>query len=77
MCEIVAGKNYETVSSRAKGEKSQIVCIKHRNGQTPTKIAAHLENKNIIVSPRGERVRIAPHFFNNWEDIERLAENLP
>ncbi len=77
LCELLGGKNYETVSSRAKGEKSQIVCIKHRNGQTPTEIAAHLENKNIIVSPRGERVRVAPHFFNNREDIERLLENLP
>ncbi|MCA1624478.1 MAG: aminotransferase class V-fold PLP-dependent enzyme [Acidobacteria bacterium] len=77
LCELLAGKNYETISSRAKGEKSQIVCIKHCDGQMPTEIAALLENKNIIISPRGERVRVAPHFFNNWEDIERLAENLP
>ena len=77
LCELLAGKDYEIVSSRAKGEKSQIVCIKHKNNLTPTEIAARLENENIIVSPRGDRVRIAPHFFNNREDIERLAENLP
>ena len=77
LCELLAGKNYEIVSSRAGGEKSQIVCIQNNDGLTPIEIAKHLENERIIVSPRGERVRIAPHFFNNRVDIERLAENLP
>jgi len=77
LCELLAGKNYEIVSSRANGEKSQIVCIKNNDGLTAVDIANHLQKQNIIVSPRGERVRIAPHFFNNREDIERLAENLP
>ncbi|CAN5669482.1 aminotransferase class V-fold PLP-dependent enzyme [soil metagenome] len=77
LCELLAGKNYEIVSSRANGEKSQIVCIKNNNGLTSIDIANHLQKENIIVSPRGERIRIAPHFFNNREDIERLAENLP
>lgn len=77
LCELLAGKNYEIVSSREKGEKSQIVCIKHRNGLTSNEIAAHLQNKNIIVSPRGDRIRIAPHFFNNREEIETLVSELP
>lgn len=77
LCELLAGKNYEIVSSRARGEKSQIVCIKNNDGLTSIEIAKHLEKENIIVSPRGERVRIAPHFFNNREDIERSVENLP
>jgi selenocysteine lyase/cysteine desulfurase len=72
LCELLAGKNYEIVSSRAPGEKSQIVCIKNNDGFTPIEIAKHLETENIIVSPRGSRVRVAPHFFNNREDIERL-----
>ena len=76
LCELIAGKNYEIISSRARGEKSQIVCIKHRGGLTSNEIAKHLESNRIIVSPRGSRVRIAPHFFNNREDIERLAANL-
>ncbi|MGI8788766.1 MAG: aminotransferase class V-fold PLP-dependent enzyme [Pyrinomonadaceae bacterium] len=77
LCELVAGKNYEIVSSRARGEKSQIVCVKNNDGLTPNEIAKKLETENIIVSPRGDRIRIAPHFFNNQKDIERLAENLP
>jgi len=77
LCELLAEKNYEVVSSRAKDEKSQIVCVKHRGGLEPSEIAKRLERENIIVSPRGDRIRIAPHFFNNREDIERLAETLP
>lgn len=77
LCELLAGKNYEIVSSREKGEKSQIVCIKSLNGLTPNEIAGNLEKENIIVSPRGSRIRIAPHFFNNREDIEKLIEALP
>jgi len=77
LCELVAGKNYEIVSSRARGEKSQIVCIRNNNGLLPAEIAKHLEKEKIIVSPRGDRIRVAPHFFNNRADIERLSQHLP
>lgn len=77
LCELLAGKDYEITSSRRKNEKSQIVCIKHRSGLTSVEIAKRLENEKIIVSPRGDRIRIAPHFFNNQEDVERLIEFLP
>lgn len=76
-CEILSNLYYEVVSSREDGEKSQIVCIRHRSGLTPVEIARHLEERNIIVSPRNDRLRIAPHFFNNYTDIERLVEHLP
>lgn len=77
LCEIVPSNKYEIVSSREKGEKSQIVCLKHRAGTAPAEIAAALEKENIIVSPRTDRIRIAPHFFNNQADIEKLVDNLP
>jgi selenocysteine lyase/cysteine desulfurase len=77
LCELLAGKNYEIISSRAEGEKSQIVCIKHNGGLTSAELAKHLENEKVVVSPRGDRLRIAPHFFNNQTDIERLIETLP
>jgi selenocysteine lyase/cysteine desulfurase len=77
LCELLAGKNYEIVSSRAKGEKSQIVCVRNLDGLTSNDVAERLQNENIIVSPRGDRIRIAPHFFNNREDVERLIAALP
>ncbi len=76
LCELLAGRNYEIVSSRAPDEKSPIVCIRNNDGVAPNEIAGHLERENIIVAPRGDGIRVAPHFFNNRADIERLAENL-
>jgi selenocysteine lyase/cysteine desulfurase len=76
LCDGLRGKDYEIVSSREKGEKSQIVCIKSTAGKTPNEIAERLQAENIIISPRGDRVRIAPHFYNNRADIERLLEAL-
>jgi selenocysteine lyase/cysteine desulfurase len=77
LCELLAGKKYEVISSRSPGEKSAIVCIRHLDGLTSNDIASQLQNENIIISPRGDRVRIAPHFYNNREDIERLVAALP
>jgi len=77
LCDSLADKNYEILSSRLPGEKSPIVCIKHLGGLNCNDIAAKLQKENIIVSPRGDRLRIAPHFYNNETDIERLVESLP
>ena len=76
LCDSLAGKDYEIVSSRAPGEKSAIVCIKHSTMES-NEVAKRLEEANVVVSPRGDRVRIAPHFFNDSSDIERLIEALP
>jgi len=77
LCDGLAGKDYDIVSSRRPDEKSAIVCIKHKNGLSCNEIAERLEKENIIVSPRGDRLRIAPHFYNNQEDVERLLAALP
>jgi selenocysteine lyase/cysteine desulfurase len=77
LCDGLQGKNYEIVSSRTPGEKSQIVCLKHRGGLNANEIYHGLEAKKIVVSAREGRVRIAPHLFNNMEDIDRLIEALP
>jgi selenocysteine lyase/cysteine desulfurase len=77
LCEMLAGKEYEIISSRAPGERSAIVCIKHRGGIHCNEIAKTLQAESIVVSPRNDRLRIAPHFYNNLEDIERLVEHLP
>lgn len=76
LCDSLSGKDYEIVSSRAPGERSAIVCIKHSTMDC-NEVAKRLEEENVIVSPRGDRVRIAPHFYNNNSDIERLIEALP
>ncbi len=77
LCDGLGGKDYEIVSSRRPGEKTAIVCVKHLGGLTSGQIASALEAEGVIVSPRGDRLRISPHFFNNIEDIDRLIAALP
>ena len=79
LCERLPAKEYEIVSSRRPGEKSQIVCIRHASSHQQSAMAlyVHLKKQNIIAAPRGDRLRIAPHVYNTREEIDQLIEALP
>lgn len=77
LCSELDSRDYDIVSSRRPGEASQMVCIKHRSGMTPSDIAERLESEDVVISPRGDRLRISPHFYNNMEDIQKLMAALP
>lgn len=77
LCERLQGSDYEVVSSRRDGEKSQIVCLRHRGGLTPMALYSHLKRHNIVAAPRGDRLRVAPHLYNLTDDIETLVNALP
>ena len=65
------------VSSRAPGEKSQIVCIRHLDGLSAMSLYHHLNTRNIVTAPRGDRLRIAPHFYNTITEVDEFVEALP
>ncbi len=77
LCEVVPVGRYEIVSSRHADERSQIVCLRPLNGRSADNIAEDLARDQITVSARGGLLRVAPHFFNNFDDIERFATALP
>ena len=77
LCERLADTSYEVVSSRAPGEKSQIVCIRHKEDVSPMAIYAHLRERHIVTAPRGDRLRISPHLYNTVEEIDSLVDSLP
>lgn len=77
LCEIVPLASYQIVSPRAENESSQIVALRPLNGMTSDEVQEHLARDRVTVSSRGGLVRVAPHFFNSFEDIERFAECLP
>ncbi|HKU75385.1 MAG TPA: aminotransferase class V-fold PLP-dependent enzyme [Pyrinomonadaceae bacterium] len=77
LCEDLKGTRYEVVSSRAPGEKSQIVCIRPPQGLSAMSLYHQLNAKNIVTAPRGDRLRIAPHFYNTAAEIDELIEALP
>ena len=69
--------SFDVVSSRAPGEKSQIVCIRHNGGMSAMALYVHLKKQNIITAPRGDRLRIAPHVYNTRDEIDAVVEALP
>jgi selenocysteine lyase/cysteine desulfurase len=77
LCESLRGKPYEVVSSRAPGEKSQIVCIRHLNGFSPMSLYHQLMNRNVVTAPRGGSLRIAPHFYNTTTEVDQFVKALP
>jgi selenocysteine lyase/cysteine desulfurase len=77
LCERLNDTDYEVVSSRQTGEKSQIVCIRHAARVSSLALYAHLKQRNIITAARGDRLRISPHFYNNLEEVDELVEALP
>ena len=76
LCEKLDCDKYQIVSSRRRREKSQIVCIRHREGISPMTLYSQLKQRNIITAPRGDRLRIAPHFYNTPEEIDELVRAL-
>ncbi|HZD34084.1 MAG TPA: aminotransferase class V-fold PLP-dependent enzyme [Nitrososphaeraceae archaeon] len=59
----------QILSPLANTHRSAIVVFKSRS---PNHLVAYLGKRRIIVSARGGGIRIAPHFYNNEIDIDRL-----
>jgi cysteine desulfurase/selenocysteine lyase len=77
LCERLRDTQYEIVSSRRAGEKSQIVSIRHTGGLSSMDLYTHLKKRNIITAPRGDRLRISPHLYNIMEEMDELVKALP
>jgi selenocysteine lyase/cysteine desulfurase len=56
-------------------ERSGIICFRQPSVNSAV-LAEHLRAANVIVSLRGDVIRVSPHFYNTEEDLERLLEAL-
>jgi len=77
LCERLSSSDYRVDSSRRPGEKSQIVCISHKGSLSPMALYSQLRRQDIVTAPRGDRLRISPHFYNTIGEIDALIEALP
>jgi selenocysteine lyase/cysteine desulfurase len=77
LCDRLQGSDFPVISSRRAGEKSQIVCIRHKGSLSPMDLYSHLKKRNIITAPRGGSLRVSPHFYNTLEEIDQLVNALP
>jgi cysteine desulfurase/selenocysteine lyase len=69
----LAGAGLKIASPANRNQRSGITIIETNDAQTAVRALA--ENK-IIVSARGQGVRVSLHIFNNFEDIDRLLQAL-
>jgi len=77
LCDGLRARDYEVVSSRVPGEKSQIVCIAPQPGGSAMALYAHLKQRNIVTAPRAGRLRIAPHLYNTQSEVDEFIRSLP
>ena len=64
----------QVVSPWGAGERSGIVVF--RLGNDPQRLCTALINQGFIVRVRNGGIRVAPHFYNNEDDIDRLLAAL-
>ncbi|AWR96554.1 aminotransferase class V-fold PLP-dependent enzyme [Acidianus sulfidivorans JP7] len=69
--DIAEDKGLEVITPKKK--KAGIVVIRASDSK---KIAERLAEKKIIVSPRGEGIRISAHFYNTEDEIEKTINLL-
>jgi len=75
ICHGLRERGYE-VNGHTASERSAIVVCQHPAHRAEDLLAT-LEEKDVIISARLGKLRIAPHFYNSREDADRLLEALP
>jgi cysteine desulfurase/selenocysteine lyase len=76
LCRLLAKRGFRVFSPRGRGEKSGIVSFfpgKH----DPEKVCDMLWRKGFITAARQGRIRVSPHFYNSFGEIERFVKALP
>ncbi|NUQ02224.1 MAG: aminotransferase class V-fold PLP-dependent enzyme [Armatimonadetes bacterium] len=75
LLDLIEPLDYHAASSLGEGERSGILAIYH-NSLEPEQIVDRLKRERIIAIRRGDAVRLSPHFYNNLDDMERVAAAL-
>jgi len=70
-------RGYELVTPAARREeRSGIVTFRHPDHASEA-LFNRLDAAGVVVSLRGDAIRVSPHFYNAWEDMAHLLEVLP
>jgi cysteine desulfurase / selenocysteine lyase len=69
----LAERGLEVVSPMGPGERSSILAFAHGDAAG---LYQHLMAFRVFVSPRGGRIRLSPHFYNDATDVARFFERL-
>ena len=66
-------RGYELLTPHDPKQRGSIVNIQVDNQH---EMADTLKNNNFILDARANGIRVAPHFYNNTEDVDKLFEIL-
>lgn len=70
-------RGYELITPiGSRAERSGIVTFRHPE-RNPSELHERLVNESVVVSRRGNAIRVSPHLYNTWDDVERLLDALP
>jgi selenocysteine lyase/cysteine desulfurase len=75
LLERLAPLGYASAGSMEPGERSAILPLVHET-LPPAEIVRRLAADRIVTIQRGEACRLAPHFYNDGEDLERVVAAL-
>lgn len=64
-----------TTPVACRSERSGIVCFR-QPGVDPAVLAERLRAAGVIVSLRGDAIRVSPHFYNTEAELDRLLDTL-
>ena len=67
-------RSFKVATSMAEAERSGILSF--LPSSNPDLLNRFLARKNVMVSLRGESIRLSPHFYNSTEDVEAFFEAL-
>jgi cysteine desulfurase/selenocysteine lyase len=75
LCDLLKERGFAIYSPREEGEKSGIVSFHPRRCRAE-RVWARLLKAGFVTSARKGRIRVSPHFYNTFEEMERLVEAL-
>lgn len=76
LLEGALAKGYEVAAARRRGNGSGIVSLRKR-GLASDAVVSGLLQRRVSAAARMGWIRVAPHFYNTGEEIDRLVELLP
>jgi len=76
LAENLRSRGYTVMSPMGEGERSGILIFTAKDKNANASIVKRLNSAGVLVMERGAGIRVAPHFFNTAQDIQKLLSEL-
>ncbi|MFH1311766.1 MAG: aminotransferase class V-fold PLP-dependent enzyme [Candidatus Eisenbacteria bacterium] len=76
LCDLLRSGGFRIYSPRESGEKSGIVSFYPRKHKAEA-VHGRLLKRGFVTSARQGRIRVSPHLYNTFEEMEKLVRALP